>query len=57
MATKGVSIKVGLKCEECGDINYTTTKNPKTQTEKLEMKKYSRRLRKHTLHKEVKLKS
>ncbi len=50
-------IKVGLKCVETGDINYTTTKNSRTQTEKLEMMKYSSRLKKRTLHKEVKLKS
>jgi large subunit ribosomal protein L33 len=50
-------IKIGLKCEECGDINYTTTKNSKTQTDKVEFKKYCRRLRKHTVHKEIKLKS
>jgi large subunit ribosomal protein L33 len=54
---KGTRIKIGLKCEESGDINYTTTKNPKTMTEKYSAKKYSKRLRKHTLHKEVKLKS
>ena len=53
---KGVAIKIGLKCEESGDINYTTMKNPKTMTEKFETKKYCRRLKKHTLHKEVKLK-
>jgi large subunit ribosomal protein L33 len=53
----GVRIKIGLKCEECGDINYTTMKNPKTHTEKFEVTKYSPRLRKHTLHKEIKLKS
>ncbi len=34
----GVSIKIGLKCEECGDINYTTYKNPKTHTEKMAIK-------------------
>ena len=50
-------IKIGLKCDECGDINYTTTKNPKTHTEKFSTKKYSPRLKKHTVHKEVKLKS
>lgn len=31
-------IKVGLKCEECGDINYSTYKNSKNTTEKLELK-------------------
>jgi len=30
----GVRIKIGLKCIETGDINYTTMKNPKTHTEK-----------------------
>ncbi len=50
-------IKIGLKCEESGDINYTTWKNPKTHTEKFSTKKYSRRLKKHTTHKEIKLKS
>jgi large subunit ribosomal protein L33 len=53
----GDRIKIGLKCDECGDINYTTMKNPKTHTEKLETKKYSPRLKKHTIHKEVTLKS
>lgn len=54
---KGNTIKIGLKCSECGDINYSTTKNVKTKTEKLELKKFSPRLNKHTIHKEVKLKS
>lgn len=50
-------VKIGLKCEECGDVNYSTTKNSKTQTEKFETKKYCRRDRKHTPHKEIKLKN
>lgn len=50
-------IKFGLKCQESGDINYTSTKNSKTTTEKIELKKYCPRLKKHTIHKEVKLKS
>jgi len=53
----GDRIKIGLKCEETGDINYTTMKNPKTHSEKFEVKKYSARLKKHTTHKEIKLKS
>jgi large subunit ribosomal protein L33 len=52
-----MTIKIGLKCQECGDITYTTTKNTKNQSGKIELKKYSPRLRKHTIHKEVKLKS
>ena len=46
---KGNRIKVGLKCSESGDINYTTVKNSKTTTEKLELKKYCPRLKKHTV--------
>lgn len=51
-----VRIKIGLKCSECGDINYTTTKNSKKNTDKIELKKYCPRLKKHTVHKETKLK-
>jgi large subunit ribosomal protein L33 len=57
MAKSSSRIKIGLKCSESGDINYTTTKNSKTLTEKVEIKKYCPRLQKHTIHKEVKLKS
>jgi len=47
-------ITVHLGCTECKRRNYSTTKNKRTTTEKLEMKKYCRFCRKHTLHKEVK---
>ena len=33
---------------------YTTTRNKKTKTEKLEIKKFNPFLRRHTLHKEIK---
>jgi len=33
---------------------YTTTRNKKTQTVRLEIKKYNRFLRRHTLHREIK---
>ena len=33
---------------------YTTTRNKKTKTEKLQLKKYNPFLRRHTLHKEIK---
>ncbi len=33
---------------------YTTTRNKKLKTEKLELKKYNRFLRRHTVHREVK---
>jgi len=43
-----------LQCTECKDKNYSTTKNRKTTTERLEFSKFCRKCRKHTPHKEVK---
>jgi large subunit ribosomal protein L33 len=43
---------VFLVCDETGDINYTLRRKP--GGEKLKLKKYSPRLRKHTLHSEKK---
>ncbi|MCY4596230.1 MAG: 50S ribosomal protein L33 [Bryobacterales bacterium] len=45
---------ITLQCTVTKDRNYTTTKNKRTQTERLELMKYSPRLRKHTLHREMK---
>ena len=44
---------VTLQCGSCKERNYVTTKNKKTTTGKLEFKKYCRRCRKHTPHKET----
>ena len=46
---------ISLACSECKRKNYTTTKNKKTNTEKLELSKYCRFCRKHTAHKEGKV--
>ena len=43
---------VHLVCEETGDHNYTLRR--KTGGEKLKLKKFSPRLRKHTMHTEKK---
>jgi len=43
-----------LQCSDCKRRNYTTTRNKKKQTERLEIKKFCPFCRKHTLHKEVK---
>jgi len=45
---------ITLQCGACKRRNYTSTRNKKMQTERLEVKKYCRFCRKHTLHKEVK---
>ena len=45
---------ITLACSECKGRNYTTTRNKKTMTEKLELKKFCPSCRKHTQHKETK---
>ena len=57
MAKKGKGKKRKLEvlylvCEETGDYNYTVRRKP--GGEKLKLKKYSPRLRKHTVHNEKK---
>ena len=47
---------IALECTECKRKNYTSTKNRKTATEKLSLKKYCRFERRHTVHKETKIK-
>lgn len=42
-----------LACSECKNRNYHTNKNKK-KTERLELSKYCKTCRKHTVHKEVK---
>ncbi|MBQ2472108.1 MAG: 50S ribosomal protein L33 [Acholeplasmatales bacterium] len=46
--------KVILICEECFSRNYTTTKNPQKNSERLEIKKYCPTCNKYTMHKETK---
>ncbi|MEW5901126.1 MAG: 50S ribosomal protein L33 [Acidobacteriota bacterium] len=45
---------ITLQCSTCKRRNYTSSRNKKKQTERLEIKKYCKFCRKHTLHKEVK---
>ena len=42
---------IALACTECKRRNYSTTKNKKKTTERLEMSKFCRFCRKHTLTK------
>jgi large subunit ribosomal protein L33 len=49
-----VRVKVTLACTECKQRNYDTTKDKRTHPERLEMMKYCRFCRKHTLHRETK---
>lgn len=45
---------ITLACTDCDQRNYVTTRNKKTQLQKLEMKKFCKFCRKHVLHKETK---
>lgn len=54
MAKKGSRILVGLVCEVCKNQNYVTEKNKINTTSALKIKKYCRKCRKHTVHKEKK---
>ncbi len=54
MAKSEARVTVTLECTETGDRNYVTSKNKRNTTGRLELQKYSRRLRRHTLHKETK---
>jgi large subunit ribosomal protein L33 len=60
---KGVRIIITLECTECrnnteqrspGVSRYTTMKNRRNTTSRLELKKYCRYCNKHTVHKEIK---
>jgi large subunit ribosomal protein L33 len=47
---------IAFECTECKRRNYTSTKNKKKTTDKLSFKKYCPYDRKHTVHKETKIK-
>ena len=49
-----VRVKVKLACTDCKQRNYDTTKNKKTNPERIEMQKYCKFCKKHTLHRETK---
>ncbi len=55
-AKKGAIEKIALKCTECNRRNYTTQKNRRNMQGKLELNKYCKFDKKHTLHKESKIK-
>ena len=45
---------ITFQCTECKDRNYTNTKNKKTTTERLEMKKFCPKCRVHRPPREIK---
>ena len=52
---KAKSILIHLECSVCKGKNYTVSKNPTENKEKLQLSKFCKKCRKHTPHKEVKI--
>lgn len=50
---KGNRNIMGLVCTETGERTYITQKNKINSNEKIQLKKYNPKLRKHTVYKEV----
>ncbi|PMQ02532.1 MAG: 50S ribosomal protein L33 [Dictyoglomus sp. NZ13-RE01] len=46
-------VQVTLACSECKNRNYITEKNKKNDPDRLELRKYCPKCRKHTIHREV----
>jgi large subunit ribosomal protein L33 len=51
---KEMRVRITLQCTETGDRNYITNKNKKNNPERIELKKYSPRLKRYTIHRETK---
>ena len=60
MAKKGNRVQVILECTEQRDSDvpgmsrYVTMKNRKNTTSRLELKKYNKFMKRHTVHREIK---
>ena len=55
MAKKANAVKVRMESSEGTGYRYYVKKNPKTQTEKLKMRKYDPIARKHVVFEEKKM--
>jgi large subunit ribosomal protein L33 len=54
MAKKAVRMVITLACTECGERNYTTQKNRRNDSTRLDIKKFCPRCRIHRPHRETK---
>lgn len=50
----GMRVKVKLACTDCKQRNYDSMKNKRNNPERIEMQKYCKFCKAHTLHKETK---
>ncbi|HLT57217.1 MAG: 50S ribosomal protein L33 [Limnochordales bacterium] len=46
-------VGISLECTECKSRNYRTTKNRRNDPDRIELRKYCKRCRTHTLHRET----
>ncbi|MCM8900402.1 50S ribosomal protein L33 [Caldicoprobacter algeriensis] len=46
-------VNITLACTECKQRNYNTTKNKKNDPDRLELRKYCKYCKKHTIHRET----
>ena len=55
MASKSsdVRAKITLACTECKERNYITKKNRRNDPDRIELKKFCPRERRHTVHRET----
>ncbi len=53
MAATDVRPKITLACQECKERNYITVKNRRNDPDRVELKKFCSRCRKHTAHRET----
>lgn len=56
MAKKSNRILINLECGVCQNRNYLTSKNALETKEKLTLRKYCKKCRRHTEHTETKIK-
>lgn len=54
MAKKEVRQVIHLACTDCKERNYTSYKNRRNDPNRIELKKFCKTCRKHTLHRETK---
>jgi large subunit ribosomal protein L33 len=50
---KGDRLIIHLACTECRERTYTTTKNRRNDPERLELRKFCPRCRRHMAHRET----
>lgn len=53
MAKKEDRVIITLACTECRERTYTTEKNRRNDPDRIELRKFCPRCRRHVLHREV----